>query len=366
MTTSTAPATSSSSTAAPTRGGIVLEDGQQLISQGAMASPSTAPRSKPPTAASHHINGTVTLAGGDTADSIQGVDFGAISVFALTGTNVGNAGQSPSPGPINNTSGGAININGSGTGMSLQFTSVSSTGSSTNAHLVQRGARHVQCRQRNAEQCQRQHRQHHRRRRQRRPRLHLWRRAQRRRQPAGEHHRADRRHQDFNGALTDGAGRRRHQCRSSTGGTVNFNGQTTLNTGANTAVNLTSNTGATINFNAARQWPRHHDHVRHRLQCHRRRHGDGARPAGAASNTIVSSSGTGLNITNTHIGIGQRHVRKDLVGWRCQRRDHPRRHRHAAGNGGLHVTGTGRPAAAAPSRTRPAPTAAPRAASASI
>ena len=115
-------------------GGIVLEDGQQLITKehGLTVNGTTLEAANAGSVTT--INGTVTLAGGVTANNIQGVDFGATSGFALTGTNVGNATvNTVTSGQINNTSGGAININGSGTGMNLQFTSVSSTGSSTNA-----------------------------------------------------------------------------------------------------------------------------------------------------------------------------------------------------------------------------------------
>ena len=57
----------------------------------------------------------------------------------------------------------------------------------------------------------------------------------------------------FGGTITDGndGDGSGISVSGNTGGTVNFNGQTTLSTGANTAVTLTSNTGATINFNAA-------------------------------------------------------------------------------------------------------------------
>ena len=115
-------------------GGIVLEDGQQLITKehGLTVNGTTLEAANAGSVTT--INGTVTLAGGVTANNIQGVDFGATSGFALTGTNVGNATvNTVTSGQINNTSGGAINIDGSGTGMNLQFTSVSSTGSSTNA-----------------------------------------------------------------------------------------------------------------------------------------------------------------------------------------------------------------------------------------
>lgn len=80
------------------------------------------------------VNGGVVLASGNT---IQGIHFGTTgssSVFALSGSSVGDAVvDTVTSGAIDNPAGGAININGSGTGMNISLTSVTSSGSSTNA-----------------------------------------------------------------------------------------------------------------------------------------------------------------------------------------------------------------------------------------
>jgi len=111
-------------------GGIVLEDGQQLISQ-SQGLTVNGTVLEAATGSNALINGAVVLASGNTIDGVDIGNTGSSSVFALSGANVGNAVFTD--GSINNTSGGAINISGTGTGMNLQFTSVSSTGSSTNA-----------------------------------------------------------------------------------------------------------------------------------------------------------------------------------------------------------------------------------------
>jgi hypothetical protein len=110
--------------------GIVLENGQQLIGQ-SQGLTVNATALEAASGGNPLINGAVVLASGNTVDGINIGNTGSSSVFALSGTNVGNAVFTD--GSINNTSGGAINITGSGTGMNLQFTGVSSTGSGTNA-----------------------------------------------------------------------------------------------------------------------------------------------------------------------------------------------------------------------------------------
>jgi hypothetical protein len=124
-------------------GNLELESGQKLFGErhgltapdgggGAGTTTLLAPNAG---AGATTINGTVTLAGGGTANNIQGINFGATTGFSLQGDNVGNATvNTVTAGQINNTAGGAINIDGSDTGMNLQFTSVS-TGGGTNAIL---------------------------------------------------------------------------------------------------------------------------------------------------------------------------------------------------------------------------------------
>ncbi|MFH1342272.1 MAG: tandem-95 repeat protein [Pseudomonadota bacterium] len=115
-------------------GGIVLEDGQTLISQSqGLTVNGTALLGA--TGSNAVINGAVVLASNNTIDGIDFGNSGSSSVYALSGSNVGNAVVTDSS--INNTSGGAVNINGSGTGMNMQFTSVSSTNASTSAILLQ-------------------------------------------------------------------------------------------------------------------------------------------------------------------------------------------------------------------------------------
>jgi hypothetical protein len=109
-------------------GDLVLETGQQLISQsrGLVVSNGGAGTVtlEAATGSNATINGIVTLASGNTID---GIDFGTTSGFALRdgGTTVGTATVSNSS--INNTTGGAVNIANGGT-LAMDFTSVSSTG----------------------------------------------------------------------------------------------------------------------------------------------------------------------------------------------------------------------------------------------
>ena len=116
-------------------GGLVLENNQQLISQsqglvvadgGGGAGTVTLEAA---TGSNSVINGTVTLASGNT---IKGIDFGNVSGFALqdSGATVGTATVANSS--INNTTGGAVNIANGGT-LAMDFTSVSSTGAAASA-----------------------------------------------------------------------------------------------------------------------------------------------------------------------------------------------------------------------------------------
>jgi hypothetical protein len=116
-------------------GGIVLEAGQQLLTKEHGLTVNGTVLEAAVGGSVTTIDGSVTLAAGDatTFNTIQGVDFGNVGSFALTGANIGDAKvNTVTAGTINNTTGGAISIDGSGTGMNLQFTSVS-TGGGTNA-----------------------------------------------------------------------------------------------------------------------------------------------------------------------------------------------------------------------------------------
>jgi hypothetical protein len=104
----------------------------------------------------------------------------------------------------------------------------------------------------------------------------------------------------FGGTITDGNDGDGNGITVSgnTGGTVNFNGQTTLSTGANTAVNLSSNTGATINFNAGGNGL----DITTGTGVGFNATGGGTVNVTGANNSINSVSATALNVANTTIG----------------------------------------------------------------
>ncbi|MBR0783848.1 cadherin domain-containing protein [Bradyrhizobium iriomotense] len=108
--------------------GIVLENGQQLIAQnqGLTINGTTLEAA---VAGSVTINGTVTLASGNTID---GVSFGNTSGFSLqdSGASVGTATVAHSS--INNANGGAVNIANGGT-LAMNFSSISASGTTTSA-----------------------------------------------------------------------------------------------------------------------------------------------------------------------------------------------------------------------------------------
>jgi hypothetical protein len=246
--------------------GIVLEDGQQLIGQ----SKGLTVNGTALEAASDGnplINGAVVLASGNTIDGINIGNTGSSSVFALSGTNVGNAVFTD--GLINNTSAGAININGSGTGMNLQFTSVSSTGSSTNAisfnearGMFNTGSGTLSNAGGNT--------------------VHI----------TGNSVNDDLAF-TYGGAIT-GDGNLLVNIVGQTGGTKDFNGALTDSAGAGGGISLTSNTGATVRFDGGLTLS------------------TGANAAFAATgggtvvvtgtNTVATTTGTAVNVANTDIG----------------------------------------------------------------
>ncbi|SDO37433.1 cadherin domain-containing protein [Afipia sp. GAS231] len=113
-------------------GGLTLENNEQLISQSAGVT----------------INGTTLLAasganavvdGGvilGSGNNIQGVDFGATSGFAVSGSSVGTVHIDDSKsGVINNASGGGISIGGSSNVLNVDLSSVT-TGGGTNGIVI--------------------------------------------------------------------------------------------------------------------------------------------------------------------------------------------------------------------------------------
>jgi VCBS repeat-containing protein len=109
-------------------GGIVLESGQQLIgqNQGLTVNGTTLETAA---AGNATINGTVTLATGNTID---GITFGNVSGFSLqdSGVSVGTATVAHSS--INNANGGAVSIANGGT-LAMNFSSITASGTSTSA-----------------------------------------------------------------------------------------------------------------------------------------------------------------------------------------------------------------------------------------
>ena len=109
-------------------GGIVLESGQQLIgqNQGLTVNGTTLEAAA---AGNATINGTVTLATGNTID---GITFGNVNGFSLqdSGASVGTATVAHSS--INNANGGAVSIANGGT-LAMNFSSITASGTSTSA-----------------------------------------------------------------------------------------------------------------------------------------------------------------------------------------------------------------------------------------
>ena len=100
----------------------------------ATASPSTAPRWKPPSG-SRYGRQRHRDAGNSGRNTIQGIDFGNSAGFALSGINVGNATvNTVTAGLINNTTGGAISIT-NGT-FNATFSSIASNGGAQGIQLV--------------------------------------------------------------------------------------------------------------------------------------------------------------------------------------------------------------------------------------
>jgi hypothetical protein len=150
----------------------------------------------------------------------------------------------------------------------------------------------------------------------------------------------------FGGTITDGndGDGSGISVSGNTGGTVNFNGQTTLSTGANTAVNLTSNAGATINFNAAGNG------LDITTTSGSGFSATGPGPAATTGgtvtvqgtgNTISSGTGTALNIANTTIGASAIKFQSISAGTGADSAGAGIILDNTGSSGGLTVTGTG-------------------------
>ncbi|MBR0850054.1 cadherin domain-containing protein, partial [Bradyrhizobium diazoefficiens] len=241
--------------------GIVLENGQQLIAQnqGLTVNGTTLEAA---VAGSATINGTVTLANGNTID---GVSFGNVSGFSLqdSGASVGTATVAHSS--INNANGGAVNIANGGT-LAMSFSSISASGTTTSAISLNNttgsftgsggtlnngaataadvsitGANNVNF--------------------------------------------------TYDGNINDTTGNT-VSISSQTGGTKDFNGS--INGGA---ISLTNNTGATLSFDGGVTLSTGTTNAFTAT-------GGGTVTVTGASNSLTTTTGTALNIANTTIGAG--------------------------------------------------------------
>ena len=80
------------------------------------------------------LNGGLAAASGNTVQGLNLGTTGSSSVYALSGTSVGSFSMNNvTGGDLNNPAGGAINIGGTGNALNLQFGTLSSSGSSGNA-----------------------------------------------------------------------------------------------------------------------------------------------------------------------------------------------------------------------------------------
>ncbi|WP_375412919.1 VCBS domain-containing protein [uncultured Bradyrhizobium sp.] len=109
-------------------GALTLENNEKLIGQSQGLTVNGTPL-EAAAAGSSTIDGTVTLASGNTID---GIAFGNVSGFSLqdSGATVGTATVAHSS--INNASGGAVSIANGGT-LAMNFSSISASGTSTSA-----------------------------------------------------------------------------------------------------------------------------------------------------------------------------------------------------------------------------------------
>jgi hypothetical protein len=120
-------------------GGLALEGNQQLLSQrNGLAVPDGSGSGTvtlvAPAGANADVDGGVTLASGNT---LQGIDLGTTSGYALSGSSVGSATiDTVTSGAIGNPNGGAVSIAGTGNALNVQLTSVNSNGATGNAIAI--------------------------------------------------------------------------------------------------------------------------------------------------------------------------------------------------------------------------------------
>ncbi len=240
--------------------GITLEDGQQLIGQSVGLTVSgTALEAA--TGSNPLINGAVVLGSGNT---INGIDIGNTSGFALSGTSIGTATVSNSS--INNTSGGALSITTGGT-LNATFTNFSSSAGTNAVNLV--GVNGT---------------------------VNLGTGALSNTTGTTFNVSGGAANITYNGTITDDDSRL-VAIASHTGGTIDFNGAISDgNDGDGQGISLTNNTGATVSFDGGLTLS------------------TGGNAAFAATgggtvtvtgtNHLTTTTGTALNISNTTIGSG--------------------------------------------------------------
>ncbi|WP_214473879.1 hypothetical protein [Mesorhizobium sp. dw_380] len=123
---------------------------------------------------------------------------------------------------------------------------------------------------------------------------------------------------------------------ANTGGSITFSGASkALSTGANTAVNLTTNTGATIDFTNGGLA------INTTSGTGFNATGGGTVSVQGTGNTITSTTGTALDVENTNIGSGNLVFQSITSNGGSANGIILVNTGTAAGNGGLHVTGTG-------------------------
>ena len=114
-------------------GGLTLENNEQLISQSAGVTINGTTLFSA-SGANAVVDGGLVLGSGNT---IEGVDFGTTSGFAVSGSSVGTLHlDDTTSGVINNSSGGGISIGGSSNVLNVDFNSITSTGGTNGIALT--------------------------------------------------------------------------------------------------------------------------------------------------------------------------------------------------------------------------------------
>ena len=253
-------------------GGLPLESTQTLLAQRhGLTVPDGGGGSgtvtlEPPGGLNTTISGGVTLAGGNV---LQGIDLGDNAGFALAGSSVGSATiNTITSGAINNTAGGAVSID-TGT-LNAAFTSVSSTGGSNGIALTNVGGTFVASGGAIVNAT-----------------------------GADVSLSGGNSNFTYDGTITDDVGAV-VTISGQTGGTKDFNGAITdLDNGTGSGMSMTSNTGATIRFDGGLVLS---TGVNPALNVTAGGIISVTDPAGPANNTLASTTGTTLNVSNVTIG----------------------------------------------------------------